>query len=147
VARQQAEAQARIDAELAEIRRQAAELQAQRQAEEDRTRQALERQRHEREAAERAANPVPNEPAAEPVRQPVDAEPQLPPPPPPLVEPPATLTIGRINTLLAPVSITSAGLQQMGFSLQSRPVPGVHFLASDWELMKAAIIKHVGSRV
>jgi acetyl-CoA carboxylase carboxyltransferase component len=148
-----AQERARIEAEAAEIRRRAAALD-----EEERVR---------RMQAEAAKMPdLPTERVGEIMRS--FAEPQdvtLPrvtveydlkvqaepaaaetPQPPPLVELPATMTVTRINELLAPVSISGDGLQKLGFQRQQRPGPGVHFLGSDWELMKAAIIKHVGSR-
>jgi hypothetical protein len=66
-------------------------------------------------------------------------------------EPPATLTVGQINERLAgglssaPIKTDQAGLQALGFARQTRPGPAAHFLASDWEAIKAAIIKHVGA--
>jgi len=57
----------------------------------------------------------------------------------------ATLTVGQIQERLAPLKIDAAGLQSLGFVRQQRPGAATHFLASDWDLIKAAIIKHLQS--
>jgi len=153
VAAELAQERARIEAEAAEIRRRAAALD-----EEERVR---------RMQAEAAKMPdLPTERVGEIMRSfaepkdaslprvtvefdlKVQAEPAAAetPQPPPLAELPATMTVTRINELLAPVSITGIGLQKLGFQLQQRPGPEKHFLGSDWELIKAAIVKHVQGR-
>lgn len=59
-------------------------------------------------------------------------------------QPAATMTVKQINARLGPlVQTDSLALQNAGFKKQERPGAGIHFLASDWDLIRAAIVKHV----
>lgn len=63
-------------------------------------------------------------------------------PPAPAVDAPP-LSIGSINERLAALSVTAANLAALGFTPIESKGPGVRFAATDWPLIKNALIAHI----
>ncbi len=141
----QAESQ-RLEAERERIRKEeaarlereaAAKAQAE-AAEQERQRLASERaqQAVEAEAAAQAkavieAAAAPAQPAPTQVKQAPEGE---------------TLTLGQINTLLAPIKVDAAGLEQLGFAARKvEKSTAKHYAASDLPAMVQAMIAHLQS--
>ena len=53
-----------------------------------------------------------------------------------------TITLGRINTMLAPIRIDCAGLAELGFNAQATVKAAKHYRASDFQAICRAIANH-----
>lgn len=124
--------------EAARLEREAAAKAQAEAAEQERQRLASERaqQAVEAEAAAQAkavieAAAAPAQPAPTQVKQAPEGE---------------TLTLGQINTLLAPIKVDAAGLEQLGFAARKvEKSTAKHYAASDLPAMVQAMIAHLQS--
>lgn len=120
-AAERAAEQAKLDAERAEVRRQQEAVEAE--------------QRRLREAQAAAAQPapvaIPSQPAV--VAQPSPAESE------------AKVTLGVINSRLSPISLTAAGLAELGIQPAGRERSAVLFRESDVARICAALIRHLST--
>ena len=91
---------------------------------------AQERQAKLEQRAQQAAQPAQNTSAA-----PATCKPDLP------VDPGKTLTLGLINERLSPISISSAGLAELGFEPVARDKAAKLYRASDFAAMCRAIAR------
>lgn len=57
-----------------------------------------------------------------------------------------TITLGRINTLLAPIRVDCAGLAELGFTAQATVKAAKHYRASDFSAICRAIAQHAMQR-
>lgn len=129
----QAEAQ-RLEAERERIRaEEAAKLQAQAVIDAAAATQ--------KEAASAQQEPVSAAPAAETKVQSAQAAPEV-----AAKAEGETLTLGQINTLLAPIKVDAAGLEQLGFAARKvEKSTAKHYAASDLPAMVQAMIAHLQS--
>lgn len=127
----QAEAQ-RLEAERERIRaEEAAKLQAQAAINAAAATQ--------KEAASAQQEPVSAAPAAETKVQSAQAAPEV-----AAKAEGETLTLGQINTLLAPIKVDAAGLEQLGFAARKvEKSTAKHYAASDLPAMLQAMVKHL----
>lgn len=54
-----------------------------------------------------------------------------------------TMTLGQINTLIAPIKVDAAGLAELGFTPSATVKAAKHFRASDVPRILAAMVKHL----
>lgn len=58
-----------------------------------------------------------------------------------------TMTLGQINTLIAPIKVDAAGLAELGFTPSATVKAAKHFRASDVPRILAAMVRHLQSIV